>query len=774
MDLHPSIQITWALANRSACLAGSSRIEPSYFLLAALEVMDDAFSGHARDLGLSQGDIDQITDLARQAQEVMGLSDEEVTHTRRALRKQLIPEQALYVNMSMLHRSDFSRRLFIEAAQSAAQQQHSQVTLVDLVRVLIQNLPPEVAPLFEGRPGYRIAEPQQTAAGAGTPLGEGAALPNLNPASRTPVLDALGRDLTALARASTLPPVIGRVQEMTALARHLMRTTKRNTILVGPAGVGKTAVVMGLAQRITQPNAPEFLRKLRIVQINVGDLVAGTRYRGDMEERLRQLVTEASSDPNLVLFLDEIHMVMKSSGDSPMDIANLLKTALERDAIRCIGATTTDEFERYIKEDPAFLRRFQVLRLKEPDYAQALEICQSWAGRIEKIQGTHFTPEAVEAAVSLSMRLIRDRSLPDKAIDLMENAATYVKVATLMFENAPQTPAQPSETLQVEVAHIQAVLEEQYGIPVEAAEGFDMQKLTADLRHEIIGQDAGIDAFLETLHGLLLHPPANDRALGVFMFTGPTGVGKTFLAEVLARSLYGREGRHLLRINMNEFKEPYDLSRLTGAAPGLIGHDRQGTLFAFTSEYRRGVILLDEIEKAHPEVQDYFLQIFDRGEALSSRGQKADFRQTIFLITCNLGTAAAASAPMGLLPREQEADAEGEAIRRLLVRHFRPEFLGRIDRIIEFHALRREDFEEMLQHQLDALAAEMLEEHQVTLEVPSAAFKTLADALCEQPDGMRGLLRAFRSEVALPTLQKAAGMEAGSTLVLGENGRASS
>jgi ATP-dependent Clp protease ATP-binding subunit ClpC len=760
MDAHSSVQLTWALANRNALLAGSPVIESVHFLLALLEILDDAFKGHAHSLGLSEQEIQETSEQATQAQELLGLADEEVTSIRRGLRKAIIPERlSQSITEGMLHRSNPSRFLFIQAVEDASSKGLDQVTLQHLAQALKLNIPPEAAKFFEGRAGYRQAEPAQTA-----PFDPNVARPSTASSSgRSSVLQALGRDLTALARQGDLPPVIGRTTEMTALARYLMRTTKRNIIVIGPAGVGKTAVIMGLAQRLCQSNAPEFLRSLRLVQINVGDLVAGTRYRGDMEERLRLLVDEASSDPNLVLFLDEIHLVMKSGGDSPMDIANLLKTALERDKIRCIGATTTEEYEKYIKEDPAFLRRFQVIRLKEPNYEEALTICKAWAGHIEKIQGVHFQPEAIEAAVSLSMRLLRERSLPDKAIDLMENAATYVKVSSLSFEGSPTEGG----VLQVTVDLIRACLEDQYGIPADATEAVNLPHVESYLRTAMIGQDQAVNAVIETLSGLLIHPPSGDRPMAIFLLTGPTGVGKTFLAESLEQALFGTNSKRLLRLNMNEYKETHNIARLTGADPGFIGHDRLGLLFAFTSENARGVILLDEIEKAHPEVHDYFLQIFDKGEATSARGQKADFRQHIIIMTCNLGAAVENDGQLGFVRSKETTTAStGEAERRALLRHFRPEFLGRIDRVIEMRNLRREDYIEMVQRQLDALEANVMEDYQVDLEITPEASEAISTALSSSNDGMRGSMRQFRQQVALPVMQHANKLPTGSQLVL--------
>jgi len=776
-SLHPTILLIWTLANRGACLSGSDRIQPVFFLLACLEVMDDAYQPEANQMGFDAAAIESIRQGAAECRELTGLSTDELTKARRTLRRTLL-EGATPLPMQMLHRSDDSRAIFNQAARRAANQGDSELTMTHIFRLLLEDLPSEAAGLLKELPHGPVTDfgagskPEASSTGSTT----SAAVRNRGKAakSKTPILDELGRDLTELARSGSLPAVVGRLPEMTSIARFLVRTSKRNVIIVGDAGVGKTAVVEGLASHLARETAPEFLRRLRIVQISVSDLVAGTKYRGDMEERLQRLIAEVNAEPNIVLFLDEIHLVMKSggAGESPMDIANILKPALAKDTFRCIGATTTEEFERYIKDDAAFLRRFQVLRLAEPSPAEAVEICRSWAARIEGIQSVQFEAQAIEAAVELSLQFIHGRSLPDKAIDLLENAAAFVKVASLTFAEHPG-----EEQSVIRRVDIENVLEEQYGIPVRRISQPDPAKIGAALRAAVVGQDEAIQAVVDSLRMLEGQRQVEpDRPYGIFLFLGPTGVGKTFLAEKLAEALYGDPRTSICRINLNEYKENYDIARLIGAAPGLIGHDRQGVLFQFTEGHPQGLFLLDEVEKAHPEIQDFFLQIFDKGEAIDSRGRKANFRPYLFILTANIESASEKGASLGFATGAAAAKGKPRREKRsaALARAFRPEFLGRLDRIVTFGPLREADYRELLLKSLTRLGAGTLAEYGVQIGMDEDSQNAFAAACAAQPDGARGFERLFQHALAVPLREFLAEGYEGKTLLISWDGETAS
>jgi ATP-dependent Clp protease ATP-binding subunit ClpC len=694
---------------------------------------------------------------------MLEMSDDEITAARRSLRQDL-SGRGEPSPLHILKRSTESSYLFQKAARRMVETGGDQLSLSHLLDALVEDLPAEAALYVRAAPRPErsslppLSRPQYNV--GIFDLSEGIAAGDSDrPASKgraratpTPIIDEMGRDLTALAREGHLTPVVGRGAEMMAIARFLQRTSKRNVIVTGEAGVGKTAVVEGLAQRLIGAGTPDFLRRLRIVQLSVADLVSGTKYRGDMEERVQAIIEEAVADPDLVLFFDEIHLMMKAgaAGGTPLDIANLLKPALAREDFRCIGATTNEEFDRYVKDDAAFMRRFQVLRLGEPSEAEALEICREWARRLEAIQQVVVEADAVEAAVSLSARLIRGRSLPDKAIDLLENAAAYVKVATLSFEEPPLSRELPRVTRE----HIESVIEEQYGIPARASDWFDPSQTAAELCAALVGQDEAIAQLTESLTALGRRKEDSPRPVGVLLFTGPTGVGKTYAAECIARALFGAEGEHLGRFNMSEYKERHELARLIGAPPGFVGHEHQGALFRFVESNPHGLILLDEMEKAHPEIQDYFLQIFDQGQARDPKGRPADFRHHLFVMTCNIVPDAKAGRRLGFRAEDgKSADERREALAGQLARHFRPEFLARVDRIVEFAPLNAEDYARLFERQAAALQEELEQHHGARFELTDEARRFLLDACADQGEGARGFARLFERLLAAPLFQ---------------------
>lgn len=730
--LHPSVELAWALSSVEGCGAGSETIEPAHLLLAVLKVLDEGFPASLSDADLPESVREDVGRDGAAARRLLTLTPSGVTKARRSLRAYL-RQGRQPAPTRQLHRSARTRALMDESARRAQADGVAQLHLAQLLAVLLENLPEEAKPFLGSQARAREGHPERPSVperggshGTGGPL------------------ESLGRDLTALARDGRLAPVVGRKAEMTMLARHLHRTSKRNAILIGDAGVGKTAVVEGLAQRIASGQVPQLLQPLRIVQVSVGDLMSGTHYRGDLEERVQALLKSAYSDPNLVLFLDELHLVVSAgSGGLALDIANLLKPALAREDFRCIGATTTDEFERYIRPDPAFTRRFQVVRVSEPSIDEAIEVCRAWARRIEQLQRVVFEADAIAAAVRLSAAHLRSRALPDKAIDLLENAAAFVRVSSLSAGGGRAPSKTPPIVRQSDLV---AVLEEQYGVSVTPSGAMPPDRVAAAFA-SLVGQDDAVTSIVATLKALSVRSGEEARPLGVLLFAGPSGVGKTLAAESLARALFPEDPAALARLNMNELKERHEIARLIGAPPGFLGHENQGALFRFTSAHPTGVVLLDEMDKAHPEIQDYFLQIFDKAEATDSRGTKTDFRKYLFVMTCNAGSrrqnprigfATGATQP--------ETTSEEPDLSRL----FRPEFLGRIDRVVTFHSLDVEARRELLVRALAALGAE-LRSRGVDIQItPEAQAWVLAVAGVDQ--SARELIRWFEHEVRGPTL----------------------
>jgi ATP-dependent Clp protease ATP-binding subunit ClpC len=744
IGIHPSVLLAWSIANQEASLAGSKTIEPAHFFLAILKMLDDAFMDFAVQSGLDQSTIKDVTTDIHECRQQISISGEEITRFRRNLRRAITHGGGSYATQ-MLHRSEESRVIFRQAMDHVVQEGGSLIRLIHIFQPILQNPPREATELPEGGMAPSSVSAEQPNFQTWMPN----ATPVMEAHERGP-LAGLGRDLTELAHQGKLAPVVGRQNEMLQVARYLMRTSKRNVLLIGPAGVGKTAIVEGLAQKLVQDNVPDYLRSIHIMQVSLADIVAGTKYRGEMEERLQKLVDSASKDENLVIFFDEIHLAMKTGGDSSMDIANILKPALAQNAFRCIGATTTTEYEKYIREDSAFNRRFQLVMIDEPSADEALVICEIWAKRIEELQKVTFEPEAVRTAVDLANQYITDRCLPDKAIDLLENAASYVKVSSLSFHSEiPETNA-----LIITPALIKAVLEEQYGIAIQRESLLNMDYIASRLKEKVIGQESAIDTVLETLVAIQAYPEEQTRPFGVLLFVGPSGIGKTYLAECLCEAIFGDQDNHLLRINMNEFKEHYDLSVLVGAPPGLIGHDRPGLLSQFTATYPRGLILLDEMEKAHHDIHDFFLQIFDKAAMTDARGRKIDFRQYIFVMTCNLTTSEQPAA-IGFIP---VAGAKGNAQRifgDVLGKNFRPEFIGRIDRIVEFHTLSITDYQVLWDRQWKSLSDQLSEQYQGKINIAETDQKEIFEFFCKQKDGARGFIRMFRQRISMPALQLA-------------------
>jgi ATP-dependent Clp protease ATP-binding subunit ClpC len=511
----------------------------------------------------------------------------------------------------------------------------------------------------------------------------------------TPLLDGLGRDLTALARAGTLRPTIGREKEIRQLAQVLSHRIKANPLLVGDAGVGKTCIVEGLAVRAAQPGAPASIAGLRVIDLQPAALVEGTAHHGDLEARLRAIVAEARADDRLVLFLDEIHTLLYA-GASSGGAANILKPALARGELRCIGATTTAEYHTHFETDAALARRFTVVQVEEPTRDEALAIVAGLAPLLAEHHGVVIGAEAIAAAVDLSVRHMSDRRLPDKAIDLLDHACAVHMLRTL----SPVVRA--DEPPLIGRGAVAEALSSLRGVPVGELEEdarARVLRLGDELRRRVIGQDAAVDDIVRVVQAQLAGMNAPDRPAGVMLFLGPTGVGKTELARVLAASLFGSEAR-LVRLDMSEYMEPHTVARLLGSPPGYVGHEEPGQLTGALHAHPHSVVLLDEIEKAHPRVLDVFLQVFDEGRITDARGRRVDFRECIIIMTSNLGEWGPAGAPRRVAFRTDNSPAAAAEERLaaaregalLAVRKFlRPELLARIDKTVCFSPLRAED-----------------------------------------------------------------------------------
>ena len=594
------------------------------------------------------------------------------------------------------------------------------------------------APSVEARSGERSAPDKsspEAAKGAG----------------KEKMLSKYSRDLVELARQGKVDPVIGRNDEVRRVLQILTRKTKSNPVLIGEPGVGKTAVVFGLALRIAQGQVPDMLKDRRVLDLSLSSMVAGAKHRGEFEERLEGVVQEAMADPRIVLFIDEIHQLV-GAGDSRggMDASNILKPALARGDFPVLGATTTDEYRKYIEADPALERRFQPVLVGEPSEADALEILKGLRTRYESHHGVKFTDAALLAAVKLSVRFLPDRNLPDKAIDLIDEAAARVKTRSGVFMAGERPVFEVNDEVVAEV------VADWTGIPVQRMteeESTRLLQMESYLSSRVVGQNHAVEAVSQTIRVVRVGLVSPNRPGGVFLFLGPSGVGKTELAKALAEFLFGSD-KESVRLDMSEFHDKHSISRLIGSPPGYIGHDEEGQLTGAVRTKPYCVVLLDEVEKAHPEIFDIFLQVFDDGRLTDSKGRTVNFANTIIVLTSNLGA--------------REVIAQGQVVtdgvagqldqlppiyQKALREHFRPEFLNRIDEIVTFRSLAPKDLEGIVRIQLNKLV-ETLKDKDVRLEMEQDAIDFLLEVGYQPAMGARPLQRAIHTHVSRPLAEE--------------------
>ncbi|WRT81675.1 AAA family ATPase [Pseudomonas citronellolis] len=629
-------------------------------------------------------------------------------------------------------------------------------------------------------------------------VGKGAEDGRVDTPSGTPTLDKFGRDLTQLARQGKLDPVLGRAQEIENAIEVLARRKKNNPVLIGEPGVGKTAIVEGLAQRIVNGDVPEVLRGKRLVEVNLNSMVAGAKYRGEFEERAKQLIDEVTAKHDeLVLFIDELHTIVgagQGGEEGGLDIANVLKPALARGELSLIGATTLNEYQKYIEKDAALERRFQPVFVPEPTVEQTIVILRGLRDKLEAHHQVTFADDAFVAAAELADRYITNRFLPDKAIDLIDQAAARVRIGAtsrpadiqeleaeiaqlkreqdyatsrkrfdeaksfeeLIGEKQTQLEERSeawerktgSETLEVTTSSIAEVVSRLTGIPVAELTQEERQKLLKmeeTLRERLIGQEHAVVAVSDAVRLSRAGLGQAHRPIATFLFLGPTGVGKTELAKALAESVFGDE-QAIIRIDMSEYMERHAVARLIGAPPGYVGYDEGGQLTKRVRRRPYSVILLDEIEKAHPDVNNVLLQVFDDGRLTDGKGRVVDFSNTIIIATSNLG----ASIIMDNLERPEAERMDDKALRDelmgVLKGHFRPEFLNRVDDIIVFHALSRDDIRAIVRIQLQRVVRTAAAQD-ITLTVDESLVDHLVDVGYQPEFGARELKRQIRQEV---------------------------
>jgi len=603
----------------------------------------------------------------------------------------------------------------------------------------------------------------------------------------TPTLERYGRDLTALAREGRLDPVIGRDEEITRVIQILCRRTKNNPCLIGEPGVGKTAVAEGLALRMAAGEVPAALRDKRLLTLDLTGMVAGTKYRGDFEERVKNAVTEVGRAGDVLLFIDELHnLIGAGAAEGAVDAANILKPVLARGELQLVGATTIEEYRRHIEKDAALERRFQPVTVGEPTPRQTLTVLQGLRERYEQHHRVSIGEEALQAAVDLSVRYIPDRYLPDKAIDLMDEAAARVRLretppaataetiaaakkAALQRQDLEEalewreqelalltTDSAPSSPPTVTAADVAAVVAGWTGIPVSrvsAEESRQLQDLEQTLHRRVVGQEEAVSAVARAVRRgrVGLRDPA--RPAGSFIFLGPTGVGKTELCKALAAALFGEE-KAMIRLDMSEYMEKHAVSRLIGSPPGYVGHEEGGQLTEAVRRRPYSVVLLDEIEKAHPDLFNILLQVLEEGQLTDSRGRRVDFRHTILIMTSNVGgRSMAGQGRMGFAASPWDASAHRAVAMGELRQLFRPEFLNRVDEIVLFRPLEKEQVQRIAQYMIERLC-KRLQSFKYKVDVSPDLAAQIAEAGFDPTYGARPLRRALQTLVEDPLAEK--------------------
>ena len=620
--------------------------------------------------------------------------------------------------------------------------------------------------------------------------------------SKTPALRAFGRDLTELAKNSELDPVIGRIEEIERVIQILCRRTKNNPVLIGEAGVGKTAIIEGLAQEITAGNVPELLREKRVITLDLALMVAGTKYRGQFEERIKAVMDEIIRAKNVILFIDELHTIVGAgSAEGAMDASNIIKPALSRGELQCVGATTLNEYRKYIEKDAALERRFQTVKVEEPSVEDAIKILQGLQHKYELHHKASYSDDAIESAVMLSERYLTGRFLPDKAIDIMDEAGAkarigamtrppsfkelelaveqirkdkeeaigdqeYEKAAALrdeekkkkeeLDEKLEEWRSQSEEkTIDVNEDDIMSVISKWTGVPLqrmEEAEAAKLLRMEDDLKEHVIGQDEAVIAISKALRRSRADLKDPRRPIGSFIFLGPTGVGKTFLARNLAEFMFG-DPDALIQIDMSEYMEKFTSSRLIGSPPGYVGYEEGGQLSEAVRRRPYSVVLFDEVEKAHPDVMHLLLQILEEGTVTDSLGRKVDFRNTIIIMTSNVGAELIkkqTSLGFGAMENES-ADYDGMKVKILeqSKKVFKPEFLNRLDDQIVFHMLEKKDLVKIVDLEISKVL-DRLKNRQISVKIQDKAKDFLIEDGYDPEYGARPMRRSVEKHLEDP------------------------
>ncbi len=742
-NLTHALMLAWQASSIEASNTHHVFIEPVHLLIALYKMEAYSRVDQLKELGLTPQDANNICVETSALTELFARFQIDPVSGRRELREAAAAQVQARGREEdrVIHRSALSRQMFLRAAELAEKDSLPAVTTFHLLAALLAAPNLTGCQLLAGKTVdiEALRDAALKAAQEIFPAGEAQAR---RPSSGS-LLALYGKDLTLLAEKGEIHQAIGRKKEMLQIVRTLSRETKNNPLLIGDPGVGKTAVVEGLAWRIAKGNVSQAVREKRIIQISLADIIAGTKYRGEFEEKLMNLIREVAASPEVILFLDEIHTVVRGGSveGGALDAANIMKPALAQGELRCIGATTIEEYREYIEKDAAFERRFQPITIDEPSPEETLEILKGIQSRFAERHQASISEETLEAAVRLARRFLPDRRLPDKAIDLLDEACARAKITRLTI--SPDIPM--TEIVEVTPDLVAEVISEWTSIPaaqLTEPERERLLKMGEILRKRVIGQDKAVDAVTEAVQRARAGIKDPNRPISVMLFMGPTGVGKTELAKATTEFLFGSDNS-LIRLDMSEFMEKYSVSRLIGSPPGYVGYEEEGQLTGALRRKPFSVVLLDEVEKADPEVLNLFLQVFDDGRLTDAKGRTVDASNALFIMTSNIGFA------RGLGYHPFESHEHKNTLLKEIKSHFRPEFVNRIDEIIFFRSLEPNDLGRIAQRMLQALEQRLADQN-LALEVRDNAIETLVNLGYDEQYGARSIQRVIGQQIENP------------------------
>lgn len=754
----PGVMLTWQIGASETAHARYQYIEREQIFIGLLKAKDllkpeilDMFEIDYSDVGYLEAEFEPI-------EELLAKFKVERAEVRRSLRDN-VGKGNYQHKEKVVHRSKECKAIFEQAKELAKKGGSSILNANYLLKAILENPGSHIKKVLENF-GIQIEEFKQVAwelkdieleaVGVGAKKGK----KDENKYQKTYFLDKFGTDLTRLAREGKIEPLIGRKGELLQIIRTLCRKTKNNPVLIGEPGVGKTAIVKGLALRIASGNINPSLQGRRIIEINMGSLVAGTKYRGQFEERVTGIIKEAKAHKEIILFIDEIHTLGGAEkAEGSLDAGDIMKPALSEGEISCIGATTLSEYRKYIEKDPALERRFQPIIVREPGKQEAFEMLKGLKERYEKHHKVTIEDSALKEAVELSSRYLPDRYLPDKAIDLLDEACSRIKVNSVSFYEDLNNLESRIGTVTAEI--IARILSDWTGIPLRQLTHEEQEKI-ANLgnliKKRVIGQDEAVDKVVQVIKMERAGLKDPRRPAGVLLFLGTTGVGKTELARSLAETLFGSE-KNIIRLDMSEYMEAHSVSRLIGSPPGYVGYEEEGQLTGKLRTNPYSIVLLDEIEKAHPKIFDLFLQVFDEGRLTDSKGRTVNAKNAIFIMTSNIGSDIAERKFVGFGNKEEGGGNQAKEAVSQLKNYFRPEFLNRVDEIIYFRELQMEDLSKIAKNMLNILN-NRLQNQNISLNIEQQVINFICKQSYDPKNGARPLARTIERLITKPISER--------------------